>query len=52
MEALLKDQSTLTDYYREFAADGETHSMDYVYERTVGVVDRASPQTGRASRRR
>jgi hypothetical protein len=31
---LSKDQSTLTDYYREFAADGETHSMDYVYERT------------------
>jgi len=31
---LSKDQSTLTDYYREFAADGETHSMDYVYQRT------------------
>jgi len=31
---LSKDQSTLTDYYREFEADGETHSMDYVYERT------------------
>ena len=31
---LSKDQSTLTDYYREFEADGETHSMDYVYQRT------------------
>lgn len=31
---LSKDQSTLTDYYREFEADGETHSMDYVYRRT------------------
>ena len=30
---LSKDQSTLTDYYREFEADGETHSMDYVYQR-------------------
>jgi hypothetical protein len=27
---LSKDESTLTDYYREFEADGETHSMDYV----------------------
>jgi hypothetical protein len=31
---LSKDQSTLTDYYREFEPDGETHSMDYVYQRT------------------
>jgi hypothetical protein len=31
---LAKDQSTLTDYYREFEADGETHSLDYVYKRT------------------
>jgi hypothetical protein len=31
---LSKDGSTLTDYYREFEADGETHSMDYVYQRT------------------
>jgi hypothetical protein len=31
---LSKDQSTLTDYYREFETDGETHSMDYVYQRT------------------
>jgi hypothetical protein len=31
---LSKDQSTLTDYYREFEVDGETHSMDYVYKRT------------------
>ena len=30
---LSKDQSTLTDYYREFELDGETHSMDYVYQR-------------------
>ncbi len=31
---LSKDQTTLTDYYREFEADGDTHSMDYVYQRT------------------
>lgn len=31
---LSKDESTLTDYFREFEADGETHSMDYVYQRT------------------
>ena len=31
---LSKDESTLTDSYREFEADGETHSMDYVYQRT------------------
>ena len=32
---LSKDQSTLTDYYREFEADGETHKyVDYVYQRT------------------
>jgi len=31
---LSKDQSILTDYYREFEANGETHSMDYVYQRT------------------
>lgn len=31
---LSKDQSTLSDYYREFEANGETHSMDYVYQRT------------------
>ncbi|KAA6465250.1 hypothetical protein DYQ86_04715 [Acidobacteria bacterium AB60] len=31
---LSKDQSTLTDYYREFESDGETESMDYVYQRT------------------
>ena len=31
---LSKDQSTLTDYYREFEPDGETHSLDYVYQRT------------------
>jgi hypothetical protein len=31
---LSKDQSELTDYYREFEADGDTHSMDYVYKRT------------------
>jgi hypothetical protein len=30
---LSKDQSTLTDYYREFEPDGETHRMDYVYRR-------------------
>lgn len=30
---LSKDQSTLTDYYREFEANGETHSIDYVYQR-------------------
>jgi hypothetical protein len=32
---LSKDQSTLTDFYREFGVDGgETNSMDYVYQRT------------------
>jgi hypothetical protein len=31
---LSKDQSTLTDFYREFAPNGETTSMDYVYQRT------------------
>jgi hypothetical protein len=31
---LSKDESTLTDYYREFESNGETHSMDYVYQRT------------------
>jgi hypothetical protein len=29
---LAKDGSTLTDYYREFEADGSTVSMDYVYQ--------------------
>jgi len=33
---LSKDGNTLTDYYREFASDGSTHSMDYVYQRTGG----------------
>jgi hypothetical protein len=33
---LSKDGSTLTDYYREFASDGSTLSMDYVYRRTGG----------------
>jgi len=31
---LSKDQNTLTDYYREFESNGETHSMDYGYQRT------------------
>jgi hypothetical protein len=30
---LSADGSTLTDYYREFAPDGSTISMDYVYQR-------------------
>jgi len=33
---LSKDGSTLTDYFREFAPDGSTISMDYVYQRTGG----------------
>jgi hypothetical protein len=31
---LSSDESTLTDYYREFESDGSTLSMDYVYHRT------------------
>jgi hypothetical protein len=31
---LSKDGSTLTDFYREFEADGSTLSMDYVYQRS------------------
>ena len=33
---LSSDDSTLTDYYREFESDGSTLSMDYVYQRTGG----------------
>ncbi len=33
---LSKDGSTLTDYFREFAPDGFTISMDNVYQRTGG----------------
>src|SRR5580658_8151020 len=33
---LAKDDSTLTDYYREFESDGSTVSMDYTYQRTGG----------------
>lgn len=33
---LSKDGTTLTDYYREFEADGSTFSMDYVYQRAGG----------------
>ena len=33
---LSKDGSTLTDYFREFEADGSTLSMDYVYRRSGG----------------
>ncbi len=33
---LSKDGSTLTDFYREFAPDGSTVSMDYVYQRGGG----------------
>jgi hypothetical protein len=33
---LSEDGSTLTDYFREFEADGSTLSMDYVYQRTGG----------------
>jgi len=33
---LSNDDSTLTDYYREFESDGSTFSMDYVYQRTGG----------------
>ena len=33
---LSKDSSTLSDYYRQFEADGSTTSMDYVYQRTGG----------------
>jgi hypothetical protein len=33
---LSKDDSTLTDYYREFESDGSTVSMDYTYQRTGG----------------
>jgi hypothetical protein len=31
---LSSDASTLTDFYREFAPDGSTVSMDYVYQRS------------------
>lgn len=33
---LATDGRTLTDYYRQFEADGSTLSMDYVYQRTGG----------------
>lgn len=33
---LAADGSTLTDYYREFAPDGSTVSLDYVYQRHGG----------------
>jgi hypothetical protein len=33
---LSADGSTLTDYYREFPAEGPLISMDYVYQRTGG----------------
>jgi CubicO group peptidase (beta-lactamase class C family) len=33
---LSSDRRTLTDYYREFEADGSTQSIDYVYQRTGG----------------
>lgn len=33
---LSSDESTLTDYYREFESDGSTQSVDYVYQRTGG----------------
>jgi len=33
---LSSDESTLTDYYREFESDGSTQSLDYVYQRTGG----------------
>jgi hypothetical protein len=33
---LAKDGGTLTDYFREFATDGSTLSMDYVYQRSGG----------------
>jgi len=39
---LSHDGSTLTDYYREFEADGSTLSMDYVYQRTSGGTGFAS----------
>ena len=33
---LSKDGRTLTDYFREFEADGATLSMDYLYQRVGG----------------
>ena len=33
---LSKDGTTLTDYFRQFAADGSTLSIDYVYQRIGG----------------
>jgi hypothetical protein len=33
---LSSDESTLTDYYREFESDGSTRSVDYVYQRKGG----------------
>jgi hypothetical protein len=33
---LSSDGNTLTDYYREFAQDGSTISLDYVYQRVGG----------------
>ncbi|HLZ10518.1 MAG TPA: hypothetical protein VKT80_18170, partial [Chloroflexota bacterium] len=33
---LSKDGHTLTDYFRQFAPDGSTVSIDYVYQRTGG----------------
>lgn len=32
---LSADGETLTDYYREFASDGSTRSVDYVYQRAA-----------------
>jgi hypothetical protein len=33
---LSSDETTLTDYYREFESDGSTQSVDYLYRRSGG----------------